>query len=35
VAVGNGYAYVGDRVNRRVVRVKLTHQEEATCPIQQ
>ena len=31
VAVGDGYAYVGDRLNRRIVRVKLGSAAEATC----
>lgn len=33
VAVGDEAAYVGDRLNRRVVRVKLEHAAAATCPI--
>ena len=33
VAVGNGYVYVGDRVNRRIVRVKLEHAASETVAI--
>mgnify|MGYP001022590826 CR=1 FL=1 len=33
VAVGDEAAYVGDRVNRRVVRVKLGYAESATVPV--
>ena len=33
VAVGNGHAYVGDRINRRIVRVKLAHAAEEACLI--
>ncbi|MHC4404259.1 MAG: flagellar hook assembly protein FlgD [Planctomycetota bacterium] len=33
VAVGEDTAYIGDRLNRRVVRVKLAYQVEATCPL--
>jgi len=33
VAVGDEAVYVGDRLNRRVVRVKLTYAAEATCPV--
>jgi hypothetical protein len=32
VAVGDGVAYVGDRLNRRIVRVRLSAATEATCP---
>jgi hypothetical protein len=31
VAVSDRWAYVADTINRRVVRVKLTHVAEATC----
>jgi len=34
VAVGDEAAYVGDRLNRRVVRVKLSYAAEAACDIQ-
>jgi hypothetical protein len=33
VAVGDDAAYIGDRLNRRVVRVKLAYEVEATCPL--
>jgi len=33
VAVSDRYAYVADTVNRRVVRVKLGYQTDATCAI--
>jgi len=33
VAVGDEAVYVGDRLNRRVVRVKLTYAAEATCAV--
>ncbi len=33
VAVGDEAAYVGDRLNRRVVRVKLDYAESATVPV--
>jgi hypothetical protein len=33
VAVSDGHAYVADTVNRRVVRVKLGYQADATCAI--
>jgi len=33
VAVGDDAVYVGDRLNRRVVRVKLAYTAEATCPL--
>ncbi len=33
VAVGDTAVYVGDRLNRRVVRAKITYAAEATCPI--
>ena len=32
-AVSDNYAYVADTVNRRVVRVKLAHAAEESCPI--
>ncbi|HUT36039.1 MAG TPA: SMP-30/gluconolactonase/LRE family protein [Planctomycetota bacterium] len=34
VAVGDEFVYVGDRLNRRVVRVKLACAAEESCPIQ-
>jgi hypothetical protein len=34
VAVGDGWAYVGDRLNRRIVRVKLTAAAEAACRVE-
>jgi hypothetical protein len=33
VAVDDTTAYVNDRVNQRIVAVKLGHQTEATCPV--
>jgi hypothetical protein len=33
VAAGNGMVYVGDRLNRRVVAVKLGHAAEETCEV--
>jgi hypothetical protein len=33
VAVGDEAAYVGDRLNRRVVRIKLDYAAEATCAV--
>jgi len=33
VAVGDGWAYVGDRLNRRIVRVKLGSAAEAACAV--
>jgi hypothetical protein len=33
VAVGDDALYIGDRLNRRIVRVKLTYKAEATCLI--
>lgn len=33
VAVGDDAVYIGDRLNRRVLRVKLAYQAEATCPL--
>jgi hypothetical protein len=33
VAVGDEAAYVGDRLNRRVVRVRITYAAEETCPV--
>jgi outer membrane protein assembly factor BamB len=33
VAVSDRWAFVGDTVNRRVVRVKLNYKEEQTCPV--
>ena len=34
VAVGDGCAYVGDRINRRIVRVKLSAAAEETCGVE-
>jgi hypothetical protein len=33
VAAGDSHVYVGDTLNRRVVRVKLAHTAEATCDL--
>jgi len=33
VSVSDDAVYVGDRLNRRVVRVDLTHAAEETCQI--
>jgi hypothetical protein len=33
VAVGPDTVYVGDRLNRRVVRVKLNYAAEEVCPV--
>ncbi len=33
VGVTDGYAYVGDSLNRRLLRVKLVYAAEATCPV--
>ena len=33
VAVGERELFIGDRLNRRVVRVRLAYAREATCPI--
>ena len=32
-AVGDDAVYIGDRLNRRIVRVKLAYKSEATCSI--
>ena len=35
VAVGDDAVYIGDRLNRRIVAVRLRYAAEATCPIDQ
>ncbi|MGB2819798.1 MAG: hypothetical protein WBF17_02360, partial [Phycisphaerae bacterium] len=35
IAAGEGFVYVGDRLNRRIVRVRLAHEAEAVCSIDQ
>jgi len=33
VAAGDEFVYVADRLNRRLVRVRLAHEAEETCPV--